>query len=52
MWFACLYFAGMVFRYVITMIRRPERRWFGGTIPIIFHSIVAAFLWTWGRYQT
>ena len=51
-WFACLYFAGMVFRYIITMIRRPERRWFGGTIPIIFHSIVAAFLWTWGRYQT
>lgn len=51
MWFAALYFAGMVFRYVFTMIRKPERRWFGGTIPIIFHSFVAAFLWTWGRYH-
>ncbi len=50
-WFASLYFAGMVVRYIVTMRRRPERRWFGGTIPIIFHSVVAAFLWTWGRYQ-
>jgi hypothetical protein len=50
-WFACVYFAGMVVRYIVTMIRRPERRWFGGTIPIIFHSVVAAFLWTWGRFQ-
>jgi hypothetical protein len=51
-WFAYVYFAGMVFRYIVTMMRRPGRRWFGGTIPIIFHSIMAAFLWTWGRYQT
>lgn len=51
-WFAWVYFAGMVVRYVVTMIRRPERRWFGGTIPIIFHSVVAAFLCTWGRYHT
>jgi hypothetical protein len=52
-WFAYVYFAGMVVRYIVTMIRRPERRWFGsGTIPIVFHSIMAAFLWTWGRYQT
>ena len=51
-WFACLYFAGMVVRYIVTMALRPERRWFGGTIPIVFHSIVAAFLWTWGRYQS
>jgi hypothetical protein len=51
-WFAYLYFGGMVFRYIVTMTRKPERRWFGGTIPIIFHSIMAAFLWTWGKYQT
>ena len=50
-WFAYLYFGGMVFRYIVSMTRRPERRWFGGTIPIIFHSIMAAFLWTWGRYH-
>ena len=51
-WFGIAYFAGMVFRYIVTMIRKPERRWFGGTIPIVFHSFVAAFLWTWGRYQS
>ena len=51
-WFATAYFAGMVFRYVYTMVRRPERRWLGGTIPIMFHSVVAAFLWTWGMYQS
>jgi hypothetical protein len=51
-WCGSLYFAGMVFRYVLTMMRKPERRWFGGTIPIVFHSFVAAFLWTWGMYQS
>ena len=50
-WFAYAYFAGMVLRYIVTMTRHQERRWFGGTIPIIFHSIMAAFLWTWGRYH-
>ncbi len=52
LWFAYAYFAGMAVRYVVTMARRPERRWLGGTIPIIFHSVVATFLWTWGRYQS
>jgi len=51
MWFAYVYFGGMVFRYIATMTLRPARRWFRGTIPIVFHSIMAAFLWTWGKYQ-
>ena len=51
-WFAYVYFGGMIVRYIVTMTRRPERRWFGGTIPIVFHSIMAAFLWTWGTYQS
>ena len=51
-WFAYVYFGGMVFRYIATMALRPERRWFRGTIPIVFHSIMAAFLWTWGKYQS
>jgi hypothetical protein len=50
-WFSYLYFGGMVLRYVIRMWRRPDQRWFGGTIPIIFHSFVAAFLFTFGRYH-
>jgi len=46
-----LYFASMVARYVVRMARRPDQRWLGGTIPIIFHSIVAAFQWTFGTYH-
>ena len=46
-----LYFAAMLARYVIRMVRRPDQRWLGGTIPIIFHSVVAAFQWTLGTYH-
>jgi hypothetical protein len=37
--------------YIIRMVRRPDQRWLGGTIPIIFHSIVAAFQWTFGTFH-
>jgi hypothetical protein len=50
-WFGYVYFAGMVFRYVNRMVRRPDQRWLGGTIPIVFHSFVAAFVWTFGQYH-
>jgi hypothetical protein len=33
------------------MVRRPDQRWFGGTIPIIVHSVVAGFVWTFARYH-
>src|SRR5437667_10389446 len=46
-----LYFTAMIARYVIRMARRPDQRWFGGTIPIIFHCFVAAFQWTFGIYH-
>ena len=46
-----LYFAAMLARYVIRMVRRPDQRWLGGTIPIIFHSVVAAFQWTFGTFH-
>jgi len=46
-----LYAGAMVVRYVIRMARRPDQRWFGGTIPIIFHTVVAAFQWTFGMYH-
>ena len=49
--FACVYFAGMVARYGIRMRRHPDQRWLGGTIPIVFHAVVAAFLFTWGLFQ-
>ena len=46
-----LYFTAMVVRYIVRMIRRPDQRWFGGTIPIIFHSVVAAFQWTFATFH-
>ena len=46
-----LYFGAMIARYIIRMVRRPDQRWFGGTIPIVFHCVVAAFQWTFGTYH-
>lgn len=51
LWWSYVYFGAMVVRYVIRMARRPDQRWLGGTIPIIFHSIVAAFQWAFGTYH-
>ena len=52
LWWSAVYFGGMIARYVIRMMRRPDQRWTGGTIPIVFHSIVATFQWTFGLYHT
>jgi hypothetical protein len=41
----------MAVRYVVRMYRRPTERWFGGAIPIVFHFVLAAFLFTWGKYH-
>ena len=49
--FACLYFAGMVIRYALTMYLVPERRWFGGTIPIFFHWLLALYLYLWADHH-
>ncbi|MEX2286616.1 MAG: hypothetical protein WD648_05965 [Planctomycetaceae bacterium] len=49
--FSYVYFAAMVLRYVLTMSLYPERRWFGGTIPIFFHFVLAAYVFLLGRYQ-
>lgn len=51
-WFSYLYFASMVVRYVVTMALSPERRWFGGTIPIFFHFVLAGYLYVWGHFHT
>jgi hypothetical protein len=48
---AVVYAAAMVVRYAVRMWRRPEARWFGGAIPIVFHLVLAAFLLTWGSYH-
>jgi hypothetical protein len=46
-----LYAGAMAVRYVIRMAQRPDQRWFGGTIPIIFHVVLAIFQWTFARYH-
>jgi len=50
-WFSYVYFVSMVLRYVITMWLHPELRWFAHTIPIWFHMVLAAFLYTYSRYH-
>lgn len=49
---AAVYFAAMAARYAVTMALHPERRWLGrGTIPIVFHWVLAAWLFAFGRYH-
>jgi uncharacterized protein len=50
-WFGMIYFGGMVLRYALTMWLRPERRWFGGTIPIVFHFVLASFFLVYAAYH-
>jgi hypothetical protein len=46
-----VYAGAMAVRYVIRMKHRPGQRWFGGTIPIVFHWVLAAFLLVYGVYN-
>jgi hypothetical protein len=48
--FSAVYAGSMVVRYAIRMALRPAERWFGGTIPMVFHIVLAAFLFVWGTY--
>jgi hypothetical protein len=49
--FSYAYAAAMVARYVVTMWLHPEWRWFDHTIPIWFHLVLAAFLWTYSQFH-
>ena len=51
-WFSFVYAVGMALRYVVRMLRRPDARWFGGTIPIVFHEVLAAYLYVLGSYHS
>ena len=50
-WFSLLYFLGMLVRYVVTMVLFPEQRWLGGTIPIVFHWVLALYVCLLSRYH-
>jgi len=49
--FGYVYLAAMIFRYIIRMSLHPEARWFGGTIPIFFHWVLATFIIIFGQYH-
>lgn len=50
-WLSYVYATSMIVRYIVTMALYPDRRWFGGTIPIVFHFVLAAYIFTLGRYH-
>lgn len=50
-WVSVVYFLSMVIRYGITMSMHPEYRWFEHTIPIWFHMVLAAYLYTYSHYH-
>lgn len=49
--FGCLYFLSMVARYIIRMSLLPEERWTGGTIPIVFHLVLASYVIVFSLYH-
>ena len=45
LWIAGWIYAGaMVVRYAVWMTIKPEQRWTGDLIPIVFHIVLASFL--------
>ena len=48
---ATIYAGAMVVRYAVRMARRPEERWFGGTIPIVFHLVLASYVFVLGGFH-
>jgi hypothetical protein len=50
-WLSYTYAGAMAVRYAVQMHRRPDQRWAGGAIPIVFHFVLAAFVFTFGTYH-
>jgi hypothetical protein len=49
--FSYVYAGVMALRYIARMARRPGERWFGGTIPIVFHFVLASYIYVLGSYH-
>lgn len=49
--FGWIYLCAMVVRYVLRMTLYPDQRWFGGTIPIFFHYILASFILVFASFH-
>ena len=41
---ARFYAASMILRYAVWMTIRPDQRWTGDLIPVVFHIVLASFL--------
>ena len=39
-----IYAGGMVVRYALRMALKPEERWTGDLIPVVFHIVLASFV--------
>jgi len=42
--FGVLYLESMIIRYILRMWLYPQERWTGGSIPIFFHWVLAAYV--------
>jgi hypothetical protein len=49
--FSAVYGAAMILRYALTMALHPDLRWFGHVIPIVFHFVLAGFIFVNGHYH-
>jgi putative CocE/NonD family hydrolase len=49
--FGMIYLTVMIIRYTIRMSLYPLGRWTGGSIPIIFHLVLASFVLTLGVFH-
>ena len=48
--FSAIYAMAIAIRYAARMRRHPDQRWFGGTIPIVFHIVLASYLYALGNF--
>jgi hypothetical protein len=48
---SAVYGGAMGVRYGVRMARRPSERWFGGTIPIVFHEVLASYVYVLGSFH-
>jgi len=49
--FTYIYYAIMFVRYAVQMYLHPQDRWFGHTIPILFHFVLATYVLILGHYN-
>ena len=49
-WVSLIYVLAMVTRYLMTRVMLPETGRFGDMIPIVFHWVLAAYLWILSRH--